>query len=578
MKRTVKITSIVLSAVLAFSVFTGFSVDSKADSKQYHLVIGEQDFGEHPIYENQSDAVSYVLDNIMARNEQFSFYFASSEISSLTTYCKDFVNQAIAYRADQSSGGDYLAKAYSGYTFHYFTFANAYEGRNLFKVDYNFGYYTTAEEEKAVDSKVHQIINSLNIGAKSDLDKLTAIYNWITANIKYDYENSTLPRDSRNSKTYTAYNALFGGKAVCQGVASLFYKMLLTTGIENRIVYWDNHCWNIVNINNTYYNCDVTWDLGVAPSAYTNFLRGKETSFKGEHKYYNNDLFLGYAVADDDYNAAPATPEAPVTTTAPAATETKPQTQSQTNKPSQNVLDFATRLYTVVLGRDAEEDGLNYWATELAANRLDGASAARSFINSDEFKGKNVNNTEYLGVLYSTFFNREMDDGGRDYWLSVLKSGTSREEVLEGFVNSEEWIGVCASYGIKSGACVSNTTSTASNKIDGFAERLYTTVLNRSAEQSGLNYWSNALASKSVTGTAAAYSFVFSDEFVGANVSNGEFINRLYKLFMDRDADQGGYDYWMGRFASGATREDVFFGFSTSEEFGKICDSYGIAR
>jgi hypothetical protein len=265
-------------------------------------------------------------------------------------------------------------------------------------------------------------------------------------------------------------------------------------------------------------------------------------------------------------------------TEAPAATETKTETQAQTNTPSQNVLDFATRLYTVVLGRDAEEDGLNYWATELAANRLDGASAARSFINSDEFKGKNVNNTEYLGVLYSTFFNREMDDGGRDYWLSVLKGGTSREEVLEGFVNSEEWIGVCASYGIKSGAGVSNTTSTANNKIDGFAERLYTTVLNRSAEQSGLTYWSNALASKSVTGTAAAYSFVFSDEFVGANVSNGEFINRLYKLFMDRDADQGGYDYWMGRFASGATREDVFFGFTTSEEFGKICDSYGIAR
>lgn len=42
---------------------------------------------------------------------------------------------------------------------------------------------------------------------------------------------------------------------------------------------------------------------------------------------------------------------------------------------------------------------------------------------------------------------------------------------------------------------------------------------------------------------------------------------------MGREPDQGGFDYWMGRFASGASRMDVFQGFAQSKKFGEICAS-----
>ena len=174
-----------------------------------------------------------------------------------------------------------------------------------------------------------------------------------------------------------------------------------------------------------------------------------------------------------------------------------------------------------------------------------------------------------------------MDDGGRDYWLSELGSGTSRNTVLAGFINSNEWKEVCNSYGIAPGSVVITGSSNKSNTNDeicGFASRLYTTILGRDAEESGLEYWSSELRAKKVTGTTAAYDFVFSQEFVSANVSNSEFVKRLYRLFMDREYDEGGLNYWVGLLDAGESRESVFYGFSGSEEFGKICESYGISR
>ena len=81
-----------------------------------------------------------------------------------------------------------------------------------------------------------------------------------------------------------------------------------------------------------------------------------------------------------------------------------------------------------------------------------------------------------------------------------------------------------------------------------------------------------------VSGTEAAYGFFFSAELVGKNISNDDFITRLYRTFMDREPDAGGFSYWQGRFAQGATREDVFYGFANAPEFAQICADYGIMR
>jgi hypothetical protein len=112
--------------------------------------------------------------------------------------------------------------------------------------------------------------------------------------------------------------------------------------------------------------------------------------------------------------------------------------------------------------------------------------------------------------------------------------------------------------------------------IRNFASRLYSVALSRTPDQAGLDYWTNRLANREITGTEAAYGFFFSAEFQNANLTNEQYIQRLYQTFLGRDPEPAGYNYWLTRMADGATRREVFYGFSGSAEFAGLCAYAGI--
>ncbi len=116
---------------------------------------------------------------------------------------------------------------------------------------------------------------------------------------------------------------------------------------------------------------------------------------------------------------------------------------------NKNLQDFTKRFYKEILNRDAEAAGLNYWTDELTTGILAGADLAVSFIDSQEFQDRNLNNDQYLTVLYRAFFNRESDASGYNEWLSQLNNGTSRADILHGFLYSDEFSNLCRSYNIR---------------------------------------------------------------------------------------------------------------------------------
>ena len=65
-----------------------------------------------------------------------------------------------------------------------------------------------------------------------------------------------------------------------------------------------------------------------------------------------------------------------------------------------------------------------------------------SILASAEFKeryGSNISNEKYLETLYLNVLNRELDQGGSDYWVGNLNNGVEqRHEVLLGFSESAE--------------------------------------------------------------------------------------------------------------------------------------------
>ena len=90
--------------------------------------------------------------------------------------------------------------------------------------------------------------------------------------------------------------------------------------------------------------------------------------------------------------------------------------------------------------------------------------------------------------------------------------------------------------------------------------------------------WSVRLRDHEITGTKAAYGFVFSNEFIEKDYDDDTFVEYLYRAFMGRDSDPEGKQNWLASLTSGSTREQVFEGFAGSTEFGMICAVYGIAR
>ena len=109
---------------------------------------------------------------------------------------------------------------------------------------------------------------------------------------------------------------------------------------------------------------------------------------------------------------------------------------------------YVNRMYTKALERLGEEDGLNHWCQTIQTGTKNPEQVAESFINSKEFKNKNLSDEEYIKVLYRTFMGREYDEGGLAHWKSELNRGCSREEILHRFATSKEFKNIQASFGL----------------------------------------------------------------------------------------------------------------------------------
>jgi len=134
---------------------------------------------------------------------------------------------------------------------------------------------------------------------------------------------------------------------------------------------------------------------------------------------------------------------------------------------SGDVSAFVARFYQTCLNRLPDPDGLASWTNGLLSGRLTGAQVANGFIFSDELTSKAISNNQFLYIMYSSFFNRLPDPGGLSDWLSVLSQGASRQYVLAGFVNSDEFRSLCAKYNINSGSLSGGSFNATSDFASG---------------------------------------------------------------------------------------------------------------
>lgn len=216
------------------------------------------------------------------------------------------LNSAMA-ETDQPNEGDYLAFQYGGWKGSYKGYS--YFGTYYLTVTYTITYYTTLEQEKKLDAAVEDVLSDLNIDEEADdYEKVSAVYDYICNHVTYDYDH--LYNDDYKLQ-FTAYAALINGTSVCQGYANLFYRMAKELGLSTRIIRgWQTstgggHAWNIVKLDDMYYNLDATWDAVYAEAGrdYAFFLKGYKPfdnhTFRDE---YLSDAFMAaYPMAAKAY-------------------------------------------------------------------------------------------------------------------------------------------------------------------------------------------------------------------------------------------------------------------------------------
>lgn len=251
----------------------------------------------------------------------------------------------------------------------------------------------------------------------------------------------------------------------------------------------------------------------------------------------------------------------------------------------EQVHSFVDRLYSLALGRQPDEKGKSDWSNALIENRSSGVDIAYGFVFSDECKGNNLSNTDFVEMLYNVFMDRASDEGGRNAWVSQLDAGVEREKILEGFLFSQEFSEICARYGISMGTLddqpsLRDAIGHYRNRNAGltkFVARCYTQALGRTYEDEGLEAWCRAILTNANTPKEVAQNFIFSDEFVQKNTNSEEYVKVLYRTFFGREADEGGLAGWVEVLESG--REDrakVLEGFSGSVEFSVLLKEFGL--
>ena len=157
-----------------------------------------------------------------------------------------------------------------------------------------------------------------------------------------------------------------------------------------------------------------------------------------------------------------------------------------------------------------------------------------------------------------------------------MENGVSRKYIAAQFIYSNEFEEICNEYEMIRGDVVLTDYVDQNINLTMYVYRCYTEILQRPAEEEGMEWWCEQIYTGQKDATHVAMSFINSEEFVACEWSNSEFVKILYKAFMGREYDEAGLAYWIEQLEGGRPRLEVAAAFSACSEFQDILKSFGL--
>lgn len=137
----------------------------------------------------------------------------------------------------------------------------------------------------------NNLINNLKID-KNNITKnsIKKIHDYLLNNITYDDDYTK----TLNESSTTAYGAITTKKAICGGYTDAFSIAMDILNIPNFKVSSEEHIWNVIYFNNSWYHIDVTWDDDeINKNNTTNFFMiNTDTLLKKDKKDHNFNLSI----------------------------------------------------------------------------------------------------------------------------------------------------------------------------------------------------------------------------------------------------------------------------------------------
>ena len=174
--------------------------------------------------------------------------------------------------------------------------------------------------------------------------------------------------------------------------------------------------------------------------------------------------------------------------------------EDQLNTGTTGVNGYVNRFYTLVLNRNADTSGFNDWTTQLNSGTKAGGDIAKGFFNSQEYLNRGLDNSTFLDICYKAFFDREADSGGKSDWTTKLSQGYTKDQILDGFIDSQEFINLANNYGIKNKIAASAIVSSIKGKKITLYDAEGTAVGKFYENGNYAETWSSGGASESCSG------------------------------------------------------------------------------
>lgn len=133
----------------------------------------------------------------------------------------------------------------------------------------------------AVKSQIDAWMPQIKAGT-SEVAKAKIAHDLIINKVKYDY---AFPDEEAMDNPFhqSAYSVFADDYTVCAGYAKAFTMLMNGAGVDTITVTSSDHAWNLININDSWYHMDCTWDDGDGLPRYN----GKEIIYDFFCRSYN---------------------------------------------------------------------------------------------------------------------------------------------------------------------------------------------------------------------------------------------------------------------------------------------------